>query len=109
MFQEDRCIAANEGNSSLTIYAFQHPTTGRVTIVGRNTGGSSITVNGSMSGVGSVSTFQFYQSGISNNYGNFQRGSDVVVTNGSFTFTAPVNSYFTLTTMVVSVRRELSR
>ncbi len=90
-------ISATESNSNLTIYAFRHLGTGRVTIVGRNIGSSSITVNGSLSGVGSVSTFQFYQTGIGNNYSSFTRGADAIVTNDSFTFTAPVNSYFTLT------------
>jgi len=90
-------IGASESNSSLTVYAFRHPTTGRVTIVGRNIGASSITLDGSLSGVGLVSTLQFYQSGISNNYSTFSRGADAVVTAGSFVVTVPVNSYFTLT------------
>ena len=90
-------IGATESNSSLTVYAFRHPTTGRVTIVGRNIGGSSITLNGSLSGVGSVGALQFYQTSISNNYNSFTRGSDAVVTGGSFIVTVPANSYFTLT------------
>ena len=90
-------IGASESNSSLTIYAFRHPTTGQVTVVGRNTGGSSITLNGSLSGVGSVGTLQFYQTSISNNYNSFTRGSDAVVTAGSFIVTVAANSYFTLT------------
>jgi uncharacterized membrane protein len=90
-------ISASESNSNLTVYAFRHPTTGRVTIIGRNIGSSSITLNGSLSGVGSIGTLQFYQTGISNNYSSFTRGSDAVVTDGSFTVTVPVNSYFTLT------------
>ena len=90
-------IGATESNSSLTVYAFRHPTTGRVTIVGRNIGGSSITLNGSLSSVGSVGALQFYQTSISNNYNSFTRGSDAVVTGGSFIVTVPANSYFTLT------------
>ena len=90
-------IGASESHSSLTVYAFRHPTTGRVTIVGRNIGGSSITLNGSLSGVGSVGALQFYQTSISNNYNSFTRGSDAVVTSGSFIVTVPANSYFTLT------------
>ena len=37
-------IGASQSNSSLTMYAyaFYHPTTGRVTIVGRNTSASAI-------------------------------------------------------------------
>lgn len=90
-------IAATESNANLTIYAFRHPTTGRVTIVGRNIGGSSITLNGSLSGVGSISTLQLYQTSIGNNYSSFTRGSDAVVTSGSFIATVAANSYFTLT------------
>src|SRR5262249_20353540 len=91
-------VAATESNANLTIYAFRHPTTGRVTIVGRNIGASAVTLTGSLSNAGVVSGFQFYQSGIGDNFNSFQRGADSVVTNGAFVFTAPANSYFTLTT-----------
>jgi hypothetical protein len=90
-------IGATESNSKLTVYAFHHPTTGRVTVVGRNIGGSSITLSGSLSNVGSVAALQLYQTSISNNYGSFTRGSDAVVTSGSFIVTVAANSHFTLT------------
>jgi hypothetical protein len=87
-------IGATESNANLQIYAFRHQASGRLTIVGRNTGGSAITVNGSLSGLPAVGTFQFYQTsgGV-----YFHRESDVVVTSGAFVFTAPANSFFTLT------------
>jgi hypothetical protein len=88
-------IGATESNAALQIYAFRHQASGRLTIVGRNTGGSAITVQGSLNAVTGVSGFQFYQT--SNGF-FFQRGSDVVVTGGAFVFTAPANSFFTLTT-----------
>jgi hypothetical protein len=88
-------IGATESNAALQIYAFRHQASGRLTIVGRNTGGSAITVQGSLSGLTTVSGFQFYQT--SGGF-YFQRGSDVVVTSGAFVFTAPSNSFFTLTT-----------
>jgi hypothetical protein len=88
-------IGATESNAALQIYAFRHQVSGRLTIVGRNTGGSAISVQGSLSGLAPVSGFQFYQT--SGGF-YFQRGSDVVVTNGAFVFTAPSNSFFTLTT-----------
>lgn len=91
-------VAATESNGNLTIYAFRHPVSGRVVLVGRNTGGSAITINGSLSGVGTVTSFQSYASTLSNNYNSFTRGADVVVSGASFTFSAPANSYFTLTT-----------
>jgi hypothetical protein len=84
--------------SGLTVYAFRHPATGQVTIVGRNTGASSIKLSGSLSGVGAVGVLQFYQTSISDNYSSFTRGADAIVTGGSFVVTVPVNSYFTLTT-----------
>jgi hypothetical protein len=90
-------IGASESNSSLTVYAFRHAATGRVTIIGRNTGGSSITLSGAMSNVGSVGALQFYQTSISNNYNSFTRGSDAAVTGGAFIVTVAGNSYFTLT------------
>ena len=52
-------IGATESNANLQIYAFRHQASGRLTIVGRNTGGSAITVNGSLSGLPAVGTFQF--------------------------------------------------
>jgi hypothetical protein len=88
-------LAATESNANLTIYAFRDPLSGRLTLVGRNIGASSIAINGTLSGVPSVNRFEFYQTDISGN--QFKRGNDAVVTNGSFVFTAPVNSYFTLT------------
>jgi hypothetical protein len=91
-------VGITESNANLTIYAFRHPTTGKVTIVGRNIGGSAITLNGSLSGMGSVTSLQLYQSSISNNYNSVTRGSDAVVSGGSFITTVAANSYFTLTT-----------
>ena len=91
-------VAATESNGNLTIYAFRQPVTGRVVLVGRNTSGSAISINGSLSGVGTVTSFQSYSSTLSNNYSSFTRGADVVVTGGSFTFSAPASSFFTLTT-----------
>ena len=88
-------IAATESNANLTIYAFRDPVSGRLTLVGRNIGASSIAINGTLSGIPAVNGFQFYQTDVSGN--QFKRGTDAVVTNGAFVFTAPVNSYFTLT------------
>ena len=90
-------IAVTESNTNLTIYAFRHPATRRVTIVGRNIGASALTLTGSLRNVGSIGRLQHYQTGIADNYSSFRRGTDAVVTGGSFTASVPVNSFFTLT------------
>ena len=93
-------IAATESNSSLTIYAFrasdhrscddrraQH----RLVVDHRQRlaerRADRERVSSSIRAASATTTAAF------------TRGADVVVTNGSFTFTAPVNSYFTLTTV----------
>ncbi len=86
-------VAATESSSNVTLYAFHHPLTGRVTLVGRNTGGA-VTFSGTLSNLPDVPVFEFYQT---DSAVNLQRGTDVAVTNGAFAFTAPANSVFTLT------------
>ena len=86
-------VVATESSSNVTLYAFHHPVSGRVTLVGRNTG-NSVQFSGTLSNLPVVPTFEFYRTDASV---NMQRGSDVTVTNGAFSFTAPANSMFTLT------------
>ncbi len=87
-------IAAIESHGALRVFAFQHPTTGQVTILGRNTGGSSVNVSGVLASLPAVTAFEFYHS---TSTVGFQQGADVGVTQGSFAFSAPGNSVFTLT------------
>ena len=90
-------VGASESNSNLTIYAFLDPATQRVTIVGRNTGGSSLSLSGTLSNVPGVAAMQLYQT---YGGGNFVQGADVVVSGGSFFVTVQANSFFTLTGIV---------
>jgi hypothetical protein len=90
-------VGTDHSNSDLMLYAFRHPTTGRVTLVGRNPSASPITINGSLNGVGTVDALQFYSTGVNDNFESFTRGSDAVVTNGSFAVAVPPDSFFTLT------------
>lgn len=90
-----RRIGATDSNSSLTVYAFQHPGTGRMTIVGRSTSGSSMTISGTLRNVPALSTLQVYRT---NGSLNMERGTDVQVSNGAFTLTVAANTMFTLTT-----------
>ena len=87
-------VAAAESNASVTIFAFHHDATGRVTLVGRNVSSSSVTFSGSLASLPVVPSFEFYRTTSSI---NMQRGTDVPVTGGAFSFVAPGNSVFTLT------------
>jgi hypothetical protein len=87
-------VSAAESNGNVTLYAFHHPVSGRVTIVGRNAGGSNVTFAGSLTNLPSVPAFEFYRT---TNSANLQRAADVTVTGGAFSFVAPANSVFTLT------------
>ena len=87
-------VAAAESNGNVTIFAFQHAATGRVTLVGRNAGSADVTFSGTLTNLPVVTSFQSYRTTSSV---DMQRGSDVPVTSGSFSFTASGNSVFTLT------------
>lgn len=89
-------VATTESVSGVTAYTFLDAASGRVTIVGNNTG-SAVDFAGSLGNIAtSVPRFELYTTGNSGG-ANFTRGSDVTVTNGAFNFTAPSNSIFTLT------------
>ena len=90
-------IAASESNGNLTIYAFLDPVTQRVTIIGRNTGASTLSLSGTLSNVPAPGVMQLYQT---YSGGSFARGADVVVSGGSFFVTVAANSFFTLTGIV---------
>ena len=87
-------VAATESNSNVTIFAFHHTPTGRVTLVGRNAGSSNVTFAGTLSNLPTVPSFRFYRTTLSE---NFVQGSNVFVTNNAFSFIATANSVFTLT------------
>jgi len=87
-------VAATESNANVTMFAFHHAATGRVTLVGRNAGSSNVTFSGSLASLSVASPFEFYRTTSSV---NMERGTDVPVTGGAFSFVAPGNSVFTLT------------
>ena len=76
-------IGATESNGNLTVYAFYHQASGRVTIIGRNEGTSGITVAGSLSNLPGVTSFQF---SMTDSVNNVLHLADVAVSNGSFAF-----------------------
>ncbi len=89
-------ISAAESNGNLTVHAFRDPASGRVTIVGRNSGGGNMTIAGSLQNLPGLSSFELYQTNLTST--SFQRGPDVTVTNGSFAVTVMGGSIFTLVT-----------
>ena len=91
-----RIAATVSNNSALTAYAYQHPTTGRLTIVGRNTSASNNTFTVNLTNLpAAVTTLQRYQT---NGELNLTRAADVTVSNGTFSITVPTDTYFTLVT-----------
>ena len=88
-------IGTTSQSTGITFLAFTHPGTGRVTLVGRNESTSSVKFSGTLSNLAtSVPAFEFYYTDGS---ANLTRGTNVAVSNGAFTFTAPSESVFTLT------------
>jgi len=87
-------VAATESSSNVTIFAFHHAASGRVTLVGRNAGSGSVTFSGVLANLPVVPSFELYRTSGSP---GMQRGTDVAVSNGSFSFVASGNSVFTLT------------
>lgn len=87
-------VAAIESNGNVTIYAFHHAATGRLTLVGRNEGASNVTFSATLSNLPTIPSFEFYETNASE---NLRRGGDVPVTGNAFAFVAPRNSIFTLT------------
>ncbi len=91
-------IKATSSSSSLTVVAFNDPSRGRVTIVGRNASTGSRTLTGTLTGLSGVTALQLYQTTASS---NMQRGADVVVSNGTFSAQVSGNGVFTLTATTV--------
>jgi fibronectin type 3 domain-containing protein len=88
-------VAANQSASGVTTYAFTDPVSGRVTIVGYNASGSSVTFAGTLTNVATaVPSFEYYTTTATT---NFLRGADVPVSGGVFSVVAPANGIFTLT------------
>jgi O-glycosyl hydrolase len=88
-------IGSSDDADNFIEEAFQDPTTGRVTVVGENTGTSSQTISGNLTGGLNASLFRLYYT---NSSLNEQRQADVAVTGNAFTFSVPADTIFTLTT-----------
>ena len=93
-------ISASQSNGNVVITAYYHQTSGRVSIVGRNSGTSSVSYAGTLVNLPHISTLQFYQTSETDSSINMLKGNDIAVSNGALSFVAPPNSIFTLTGLV---------
>jgi O-glycosyl hydrolase len=95
-------IAASQSNGKVVITAFYHRQSGRVTIVGRNSGSNSVSYAGKLVNLPRISTLQFYRTSEIDPDANFQKENDIEVIDGTFSFVALPSSIFTLTGLVAS-------
>jgi glucosylceramidase len=89
-------VDVTSSNGSVLAAAFVHPTSGVVTICGKNNTGSTQIIGGTLAGTPAVSALHFSQTTTTS---NMTSGPNVPVTNGTFYVTVPAGSVFTLTTM----------
>jgi hypothetical protein len=87
-------IGATGAPAGVTLFAFYHAASGRVTVFGRNISASTAPMTISLSGLPSLTVMQSYETTMTT---NFVRGRDAIVSNGSLFYSAPVNSFFTIT------------
>jgi O-glycosyl hydrolase len=96
----DIVIGASDSIASVpTMVAVYNPTTGKVAIIGRNSGSSPITISGQLANLPVASTLALYQT---SSTVNFARGGDVSVTGGFFTVQIAADSIFTLTSQPIA-------
>jgi O-glycosyl hydrolase len=89
-----RRIAALDTHADLEVLAFHHPTSNRLTIVGRYAGSGALPISGSLMNLPPVSSLRFSLTDASV---NMQTMADIPVSGQAFTFTATGGSTFTLT------------
>jgi hypothetical protein len=86
-------VGSSTTDTNLVQAAFTDSSTGRITITGQNVGTSGVTINGTLTGGLSASTFQLY---FTNADLNMTRQADVPVISGKFSFFVPADTIFTL-------------
>jgi hypothetical protein len=85
-------VLGSSSNGNVIEEAFRNPD-GQITIAGENTGASSVTITGTLTGGLNVSTFNLF---FTNSSVEEQQQASVAVTNGTFTITVPADTIFTL-------------
>jgi len=86
-------IEAASSNSDLSILAFAHERSGRLTLVGRNSNPSTLRVEISLDAVQAPKVMEVYTSRAI----ELSRGDEVVVKDGRLSFEAAGNSFFAVT------------
>jgi hypothetical protein len=92
-------IASSSSSGNISTEAFYQQSSNKVTIVGINNSSSAITLNGTLANVGTQTSLETYYT--DNGSANMLQQSNVAVTGNAYTYTAPANSVFTLTTPAV--------
>jgi hypothetical protein len=87
-------IGASSANGNIEIEAFHDPASGRLTLVGQNTSGSSQTLSLALRNVAAPSTLRLYET---NSGSHMERQPDVHVSGGSASVAVPAYTTFTLT------------
>jgi hypothetical protein len=87
-------IGSSTNASNVLELAFMNPN-GRISIVGENTGTSTQSITGTLTGGLNASVFNMYET---NSSLNEQQQANVTVTSNTFSFSVPADTIFTLTT-----------
>jgi O-glycosyl hydrolase len=89
-------IGAASSDDAVRAFAFTDPSTGALTIVGRNTSGTDQTLHGTLAHLPSAGTLSLYQT---TQTLDMARGARVSVSGNTFTAQIAADSVFTLTTL----------
>src|SRR6185295_6426645 len=81
--------------TGVTVYGFYDSAQSKVTLVGHNTSGSAVVLNGSLSNIGTITTLSSYTT--NSGTANISKGVDVAVSGGAFSYSVPADTFFALT------------
>lgn len=97
-------ISVTDSISGLDAAAFYLGSSGQVSIIGHNSSGSTVTINGQLKNLPvTVTSLAIY---LTNTSTNFQRGADVPVSiGGTFAATIPADTFFSLSNVFIEAWR----
>jgi O-glycosyl hydrolase len=82
--------------TNMTVSAFCDPANGTIVITGKNNSDIPQTIDGILKNIPDISDLKFYYTDATH---NFYRGSDVTITNQSFSKLVPASCVFTIVSM----------